>query len=73
MSERYHEYNLGRLAVPTLVIHAVDDPLASFKDVQYMVDRSPDAEFRRYETGGHLVFGHGDEISRLVTDFVLSQ
>jgi pimeloyl-ACP methyl ester carboxylesterase len=73
MIERSFEYDLETLAVPTLVIHAADDPLASFEDVERMVDRIPDVEFRRYETGGHLVFGHDNEIRDAVSEFVISR
>jgi pimeloyl-ACP methyl ester carboxylesterase len=72
MVEHHDEYVLETLSVPTLAIHAEDDPLASFEDVERMVERIPDAEFLAYGTGGHLVFGHGDEIRRAVSDFVLS-
>jgi pimeloyl-ACP methyl ester carboxylesterase len=70
MIENYDEYDLETLDVPTLVVHAEDDPLASFEDARRMVDRIPDAEFLRYETGGHLVFGHGEEIRQSNTEFV---
>ena len=73
MRERHDEYDLETLAVPTLVIHAEDDSLASFEDVEQMVDQIPDVEFRRYETGGHLVFGHGDEIRQAVSESVMSR
>jgi len=72
MVEHHDEYVLETLTVPTLVIHAEDDPLASFEDVERLVDRIPGAEFLPYGTGGHLVFGHGDEIRRAVTEFVTS-
>lgn len=68
--ERYSEYTVETLDVPTLVIHAEDDPLASFADAKRMVQRIPDVEFRQYETGGHLVFGHGDEIRRSISEFM---
>jgi pimeloyl-ACP methyl ester carboxylesterase len=71
MVEHYDEYALEALDVPTLVIHAEDDPLASFEDVNRLVDRIPDAEFLAYGTGGHLVFGHGDEVRQTVTDFLV--
>jgi hypothetical protein len=29
-----------------------------------------DVHFQRYETSGHLIFGHSDEISRTVSAFV---
>lgn len=69
MVEHFEKYDLEAMAVPALVIHARDDPLASFEDAKRMAGRIPDAEFRGYDTGGHLVFGHGDEIRRRVTDF----
>ncbi|MFC7133701.1 MULTISPECIES: alpha/beta fold hydrolase [Salinibaculum] len=72
MVERDDEYDLESLRVPTLILHAEDDPLASFADVERMAVRIPDATFRPYRTGGHLVFGHGDEVRRTVTDFVES-
>lgn len=50
--------------------HAEDDPLAFFEDAKRMVERVPDATFRRSATGGHLVFGHGGEIRQTVTEFV---
>lgn len=71
MVEHHDEYILETLDVPTLVIHAEDDPLASFEDIERLVDRIPGAEFLPYGTGGHLVFGHGDEIRQTVTDFVV--
>jgi pimeloyl-ACP methyl ester carboxylesterase len=72
MAEHYGEYDLESLDTPTLIIHAEDDPLASFEDAKRMADRIPNVTFQRYETGGHLVFGHGDEIRQTVTDFVAS-
>jgi pimeloyl-ACP methyl ester carboxylesterase len=72
MVERFAAYELESLAVPTLVVHAEDDPLASFDDARRMAERIPDAVFRSYESGGHLVFGHGDEVADAVTAFVES-
>jgi len=68
--DRSDEYTLEALSAPTLVVHARDDPLASFDDAKRMADRIPNAEFRAYETGGHLVFGHGDGVRDTVTEFV---
>lgn len=72
MIERSDEYPLETLDVPSLVVHAEDDPLASFEAARRMVRRLPNVEFLQYETGGHLVFGHGDEIRRTVSTFVES-
>lgn len=70
MVERYDEYDLESLQVPTLVIHAEDDPLASFEDASRMARRLPDVEFHQYESGGHHVCGHGDEIRQVVSEFI---
>ena len=68
--DRSDEYTLEALSAPTLVVHARDDPLASFDDAKRMADRIPNAEFRSFDTGGHLVFGHGDAVRDTVSAFV---
>jgi len=70
MTDHYDQYDLENLSAPTLIIHAEDDPMASFGDAQQMAERIPDATFQRYETGGHLLFGHSEKIRQTVTDFV---
>jgi pimeloyl-ACP methyl ester carboxylesterase len=72
MVERYEAYDLETLDIPTLVVHAEDDSLASFDDASRMAERIPNATFVDYESGGHLVFGHGDEIRDAVSAFVES-
>ena len=51
---------LERIAVPTLVVHARDDPLASYDDARTMAERIPGARFVAVPGGGH-VFMHRDE------------
>jgi pimeloyl-ACP methyl ester carboxylesterase len=62
-------YDPANLTVPTLVVHARDDPLADFADAEAFADRAPNAALRAYDTGGHLVFGHGDDVRDAVTAF----
>ncbi|WP_323677503.1 alpha/beta hydrolase [Halorubellus sp. PRR65] len=64
------DYDPADVAVPTLVVHAEDDPLADFSDAARFADRTPNGVLRAYETGGHLVFGHGDDVREHVTAFV---
>jgi pimeloyl-ACP methyl ester carboxylesterase len=52
-------YPLEEITVPTLVIHASDDPLASYQDARTMADRIPHARFVTVPRGGH-VFMHRD-------------
>lgn len=72
MVEHADDYPVERITAPTLVVHAADDPLASYDDAVALAGRVPDATLLDYETGGHLVFGHGEEIRRTVTAFVSS-
>jgi pimeloyl-ACP methyl ester carboxylesterase len=72
MVDHAAEYDLESLDAPTLVVHAKDDPLASFDDAHRMAERIPRATVSAYDTGGHLVFGHGDAVRRSVTDFAVS-
>jgi pimeloyl-ACP methyl ester carboxylesterase len=53
-------YPLEQVAVPTLVVHAPDDPLASYDDARAMAERIPTARFVTVPRGGH-VFMHRDQ------------
>jgi pimeloyl-ACP methyl ester carboxylesterase len=49
-----------QIPVPTLGVHAADDPLASYADARAMVARIPGSRWVRVERGGHI-FIHNDE------------
>ena len=51
------------LAVPTLGVHAADDPLAPYEDALAMIARIPGARWVHVERGGHI-FLHDDEHAR---------
>jgi pimeloyl-ACP methyl ester carboxylesterase len=53
-------YPLEIIAVPTLVMRAPDDPLASYGDARAMAARIPRARFVTVPRGGH-VFMHRDQ------------
>lgn len=48
------------VSVPTLGVHALDDPLASYGDARAMVSRIPGSSWVQVERGGHI-FIHNDE------------
>ena len=50
--------------------HAKDDKLASYADTKRAVSRFPNCTFISFESGGHLMTGHGEEIKKAVSDFV---
>jgi pimeloyl-ACP methyl ester carboxylesterase len=49
--------DLESIAVPTLVAHTRDDPLASHEASRRAADRIPGARFVSLESGGHLMLG----------------
>jgi pimeloyl-ACP methyl ester carboxylesterase len=63
-------YALGRIAAPTLVIHASDDGLNPFAFGQYTAQHIPGAEFMPLTTGGHLLLGHHAEVQARVDAFL---
>lgn len=55
---------------PTLVVHAVDDPAPPIAGARLIAGRIPNAELAAYETGGHLILGHEDEIKARIKAFI---
>jgi pimeloyl-ACP methyl ester carboxylesterase len=70
MSRNYDNYPLESLEPPALVFQAKDDPLASYEKVARAAERIPDCTFVAFEDGGHLLFGHGDEIDAALATFM---
>jgi pimeloyl-ACP methyl ester carboxylesterase len=63
-------YPLEDLAVPTLVIHARDDPLASHDAAAAAAGRIPEAVFVSLTSGGHLGLGQTDRIRDEISAFL---
>lgn len=61
---------LEEVTVPTLVIHAADDPLASFEAAAAAVDSMPHAELVRLESGGHLQLGQTQLVRSRLESFL---
>ena len=53
-------YPLEQVSVPTLGLHARDDPLAPYEDARAMVARIPGSRWVAVASGGHI-FLHKDE------------
>lgn len=70
MARNYDDYRIEELQVPTLVFHAKDDKLASCTDTEKAVKRFPNCTFIPFESGGHLIAGHGEEIKEAVSKFI---
>ena len=70
MARDFGEYPIEDLQVPTLIFHAKDDKLASYIETERAVARFPNCTFISFESGGHLLTGHAEEIKETVSDFV---
>jgi pimeloyl-ACP methyl ester carboxylesterase len=62
--------DLSRVFVPTLVMHARDDPGPPYASAVEMVRRIPDARLLTVEQGGHLMLGDHTDAIREVALFL---
>ncbi len=70
MARDFDNYQIESLQVPSLILHAKDDKLASYEDTQNVLSRFPNCTFISFETGGHLMAGHSQEIENAVSEFI---
>lgn len=65
-------YRLEDITVPTLIIHARDDPLASFEAAEAAAHRMRNAVLLALDSGGHLQLGQGEPVRERVEQFLQS-
>lgn len=70
MARNVDSYAVEELKMPTLILHAKDDKLADFAEVENAVHRFPDCRTLFFETGGHLMKGHETEVRNTVMEFI---
>jgi pimeloyl-ACP methyl ester carboxylesterase len=63
-------YPLGELATPTLVINALDDPISIPANVRVLAGQIPNARLFLVPDGGHLLFGHMQEVRAEINRFL---
>ena len=63
-------YPLKEITVPVLIINAVDDPLALYKNAQSMAERIPGAKLVTIESGGHMLLGHEERVRSDIVQFL---
>jgi pimeloyl-ACP methyl ester carboxylesterase len=61
---------LEDIRVPTLVIHAVDDPTVPVVTGQIAAGRIPGAQLMLLPRGGHLLLGQHEQVRRRIQDFL---
>jgi pimeloyl-ACP methyl ester carboxylesterase len=64
-------YPIEKITVPTLVVHAVNDPIIPFEAGEFSAHAIPNAQFLRLEDGGHFAcVTHREETIPLVQAFL---
>ena len=63
-------YPLEEIAVPVLIISAVDDPLTLYVNAQSMAERIPDAKLVTVESGGHMLLGQEETVRSAIAAFL---
>jgi 2-hydroxy-6-oxonona-2,4-dienedioate hydrolase len=61
---------MAELAVPTLLITARDDLFGTLQSAEYAATQIPGARLVVYDSGGHLLVGHGPEVRAEIRDFL---
>ena len=73
MAKNYDDYHIEGLQVQTLDFQAKGDKLISYSDTEKAVKRILNCTFISFESGGHLMEGHGEEIKETVSKFIKEQ
>jgi len=62
-------YKLEAITVPTLLVHAKDDPLVTYDATEQAARRIPGARLLSLESGGHLMLGQRDTVRNELASF----
>ncbi len=65
-----NRYRLESVTVPTLIVHASDDPLASYEGARRAAQRIPGARLVSVDRGGHLMLGQQDAVEPELAAFL---
>jgi pimeloyl-ACP methyl ester carboxylesterase len=63
-------YPLEEIAVPVLIVNAVDDPLTLYVNAQAAAERIPGARLVTISDGGHMLLGHEERIRSEIAAFL---
>lgn len=68
-----NDYPLVEVQTPTLVISAIDDPMALHSGARLLAESIPSARLAAIADGGHLMLGHTLEVRDLVSQFLAGE
>ncbi len=66
-------YPLDEVKTPVLIIDALDDPLTITENVRELANKLPNSRLILVPEGGHLLFGHVEEVITEIAQFIKHQ
>jgi len=70
MIQNYNDYGLENIEAPILIFHGKNDPMAKYERMIEASKRFKNLKLVSYETGGHILFGHGKETKQHIKKFL---
>ena len=64
------QYELDGIALPTLILHALDDRLVDYDFAKYAHARIPNSKLVAFPSGGHLLLGQDKRYRKAVIGFL---
>ena len=64
------QYDLDRIDLPTLILHALDDILVGYEFAEYAHAHIPDSELITFSSGGHMLLGRHDQYREAIVRFL---
>jgi pimeloyl-ACP methyl ester carboxylesterase len=64
------QYDLDRINLPTLILHALDDHLVDYDFATYAHAHIPDSELITFPSGGHVLLGNHEQYREVVAGFL---
>lgn len=70
MAKNYEDYPIESLQVPTLILHAKNDTVVPYKNVEKVLSRFPYLTHISFDTGGNTMQNHSAEIENAIKKFI---
>ena len=64
------QYELDRINLPTLILHALDDRLADYDFATYAHAHIPNSKLVAFPSGGHALLGQDKQYRKVVAGFL---
>jgi pimeloyl-ACP methyl ester carboxylesterase len=68
-----NHYDLEAITVPVLIVHAAEDPVASYDAAQHAAGRIRGARLLRADRGGHLMLGPQEAVRPGLAAFLVGR